>query len=74
MPKLTRLTNRQWIKMVCEKYNRKVGDIVFIFTDEQTITSLNNEFNMNDSATDIITFRYREEDVVQRYAFLHRKG
>ena len=71
MPKLTRLTNRQWIKMVCEKYNRKVGDIVFIFTDEQTITSLNNEFNMNDSATDIITFRYREEDVVNGEIFIY---
>lgn len=71
MPKLTRLTNRQWIKMVCEKYNRKVGDIVFIFTDEQTITSLNNEFNMNDSATDIITFRYREEDVINGEIFIY---
>lgn len=70
MPKLTRLINRQWIKMVCEKYNRRVGDIVFIFTDEQTITSLNNEFNMKDCATDIITIRYREEGVVQGKIFI----
>lgn len=70
MPKLTRLINRQWIKMVCEKYNRRVGDIVFIFTDEQTITSLNNEFNMKDCATDIITIRYREEGVVHGKIFI----
>ena len=70
MPKLTILINRQWIKMVCEKYNRRVGDIVFIFTDEQTITSLNNEFNKKDCATDIITLRYREEEVVHGEIFI----
>lgn len=70
MPKLTRLINRQWIRMVCEKYNRRVGDIVFIFTDEQTITSLNNEFNMKNSVTDLITFRHREEGVVHGEIFI----
>lgn len=54
MPKVKRLINRQWIKMVCEKYDRKVGDIVFVFSDKQTITSLNKEYNMMDSLTDII--------------------
>lgn len=70
MPRLTRLINRQWIKMVCEKYGLMVGDIVFVFTDEQTITSMNKEFNMKDSLTDIITFRYREEGVVNGEIFI----
>lgn len=70
MPKVKRLINRQWIKMVCEKYDRKVGDIVFVFTDKQTITSLNKEYNMMDSVTDIITVRYREEGVVNGEIFI----
>lgn len=63
MPKLARLIKRQWFREVCKKYDRKVGDIVFVFTNDQTIISLNNEFNMKDCATDVMTFRYREEGV-----------
>ena len=62
MPKLARLINRQWIKMVCEKYGRRPGDISYIFVDDDTITSLNQEFLKRDGPTDIITFDYCEGD------------
>jgi rRNA maturation RNase YbeY len=70
MPKLARLINRQWFREVCKKYGRKVGDIVFVFTNDQTIISLNNEFNMKDCATDVMTFRYREEGVTNGEVFI----
>lgn len=70
MPKLARLINRQWLREVCKKYDRKVGNIVFVFTNDQTIISLNNEFNMKDCATDVITFRYREEGVINGEVFI----
>lgn len=70
MPKLARLINRQWIREVCKKYGRKVGDIVFVFTDDQTIISLNKEFNMKDCATKVMTFRYREEGVTNGEVFI----
>lgn len=70
MPKLARLINRQWLREVCGKYDRKVGDIVFVFTNDQTIISLNKEFNMKDCATDVLTFRYREDGVINGEVFI----
>ena len=70
MPKLARLINRQWIKMVCEKYGRRPGDISYIFVDDDTITSLNQEFLKRDGPTDIITFDYCEGDVISGDIFI----
>ncbi len=70
MPKLTRLINRQWIKMVCEKYGRRPGDISYIFVDDETITSLNQKFLKRDGPTDIITFDYCDGNVISGDIFI----
>ncbi len=70
MPKLRRLINRQWIKMVCEKYDRRPGNISYIFVDNETISRLNKEFLKRDGPTDIITFDYCEEDVISGDIFI----
>lgn len=70
MPKLTRLINRQWIKMVCEKYDRIPGDIAYIFVDDETITCLNQKFLKRDGPTDIITFDYYDGDVISGDIFI----
>lgn len=70
MPKVKRLINRQWIKMVCEKYGRRPGDISYIFVDDETITSLNQKFLKRDGPTDIITFDYCDGDVISGDIFI----
>lgn len=70
MPKVKRLINRQWIKMVCEKYGRRPGDISYIFVDDETITSLNQKFLKRNGPTDIITFDYCDGDVISGDIFI----
>lgn len=46
------------IKAIAEEESREVGDISFVFCDDNYLLKINNEFLDHDSYTDIITFDY----------------
>jgi rRNA maturation RNase YbeY len=48
----------KWLKEVIQLENCKVGDINFIFCDDEYLHKLNVEFLKHDTLTDIISFDY----------------
>lgn len=46
------------IKTIAEEESREVGDISFVFCDDNYLLKINNEFLDHDTYTDIITFDY----------------
>ena len=61
IPKLDRKAVRAWITAVASTYEgRKVGDLNYIFCNDERILEVNKEFLGHDYYTDIITFDYSE--------------
>lgn len=61
---------KQWIKLVIENNNKKVGEIAYIFCSDEQLLEINKEFLNHDCYTDIITFDYSETDVVSGDMFI----
>ena len=51
---------QHWIEVVAEAHDYHVGDITYLFTDDEHILSVNRQFLGHDYYTDIITFDYTE--------------
>ena len=45
-------------------HGRKVGEIGYMFVDDEKILEVNNEYLGHDYYTDVITFDYDEDDVI----------
>ena len=63
-PKFKKREISRWIKAVAATYGRKVGEIGYMFVDDEKILEVNNEYLGHDYYTDIITFDYDEGDVL----------
>ena len=64
MPKIKRRDTSAWIKAVAASYVKKVGEIGYLFTDDEKILEVNREYLGHDYYTDIITFDYSEDDTI----------
>lgn len=64
MPKIKKREITRWIKAVAATHGRKVGEIGYMFVDDEKILEVNNEYLGHDYYTDIITFDYDEDDVL----------
>lgn len=64
MPKIRKRDTSAWIKRVAASYGRKVGEVGYLFCDDEKILEVNREYLGHDYYTDIITFDYDEEDVI----------
>ena len=64
MPKIKRKDTTAWIKAVAQTYGRKVGEVGYMFVNDEKILEINNEYLGHDYYTDVITFDYDEGDVV----------
>ena len=64
MPKIRKRDTSAWIKAVDASYGRKVGDIGYMFVDDEKILEVNREYLGHDYYTDIITFDYDEGDTI----------
>ena len=64
MPKIKRKDTTAWIKAVAQSYGKKVGEVGYIFVNDEKILEINNEYLGHDYYTDVITFDYDEDDVV----------
>ena len=70
MPAIKKRANNNWIKAVAECYGKKVGDIAYIFDNDEKILEVNKQYLQHDYYTDIITFDYSEEDVISGDLFI----
>lgn len=62
MPKIKKRETTAWIKQVAQSYGKKVGDIGYMFVDDEKILEVNREYLQHDYYTDIITFDYCEDN------------
>jgi len=60
----------QWIKVVAEKFDKRVGEISYIFCSDSKILEVNIEYLKHDYYTDIITFDYSDNDIISGDIFI----
>ena len=64
MPKLKKRETTAWIRAVAQTYGYKVGDIGYMFVNDEKIWEVNRTYLNHDYYTDIITFDYCEDKVL----------
>ena len=64
MPKIKKRDTTAWIRAVAASYGKKVGEVGYMFVDDEKILEVNREYLGHDYYTDIITFDYCEGDVL----------
>jgi rRNA maturation RNase YbeY len=64
LPAIKRRETTAWIRRVAAIYGRKVGEVGYMFVDDERILEVNSEYLGHDYYTDIITFDYDEDDVI----------
>ena len=70
MPAIRRRDTSAWVKAVAASYGKKVGEIAYIFVDDEEILRINREYLQHDYYTDIITFDYTEGDTISGDLFI----
>ncbi len=64
MPPIRKRDTTAWIRRVAAAHNRKVGEIGYLFCDDEKILEVNREYLNHDYYTDIITFDYDEGEII----------
>ena len=70
IPKFPRRAFSNCIKSVAEKFKKRVGDISYIFCDDDKILEINKEYLSHDYYTDVITFDYSTKDIISGDIFI----
>ncbi|MBQ7056407.1 MAG: rRNA maturation RNase YbeY [Bacteroidaceae bacterium] len=70
IPKLKRRDTTRWIRSVAATYGKKVGDVAYIFVNDDKILEVNRQYLQHDYYTDIITFDDSEGDVISGDLFI----
>ena len=60
MPDISETEVSTWVRQVAKSYGKVVGDINYIFVDDETILDINRRFIGHDYYTDHIGFDYSE--------------
>ena len=55
---------KQWINQVARQENKKIGDINYLFCDDEYLLKVNQQYLQHHDFTDIITFDYSEENTI----------
>lgn len=64
MPKIRKRDTTAWIRRVAASYGRTVGEVGYLFCDDDKMLEVNREYLGHDYYTDIITFDYCEESCI----------
>lgn len=70
LPNIDQSRITEWISQVAATYGRRVGDINYIFVDDEEILRINREFIQHDYYTDHIGFDYCEADILAGDTFI----
>ena len=55
---------RQWVAEVVQRRQKRVGNISYLFCDDEHMLQVNRQFLDHDTYTDIITFDYVAADLI----------
>ena len=64
MPAIKHRETTAWIKAVAATYGRRVGEIGYMFVNDEKILEVNKQYLGHDYYTDVITFDYDEDMVI----------
>ena len=64
LPDIDRQAVISWITQVAAGYGRKVGDINYVFVDDEEILRINRQFINHDYYTDHIGFDYTQGNIL----------
>ena len=70
MPNIKKRTTTAWIKAVAASHGKKVGEIGYLFVNDEKILEVNKQYLGHDYYTDIITFDYDEGNVIHGDIFI----
>ena len=70
MPQLDLPRITQWVERVAESYGMRVGDIAYIFCNDDRILEVNRQYLNHDYYTDIITFDYSTPHTISGDLFI----
>lgn len=59
-----------WIETIIESENKILGEISYIFCDDDFLHNINMQYLNHDTLTDIISFDYTEGDVISGDIFI----
>lgn len=62
MPSISRREITAWVRRVAEAHGKRVGEIAYVFCNDEKILEVNRQYLQHDYYTDIITFDYCEGD------------
>lgn len=60
LPDIKKRETTRWIRAVAATFGKKIGEIGYLFCDDEKILEVNREYLGHDYYTDIITFDYCE--------------
>lgn len=61
---------RKWIKSVAADYDKQVGNVCYLFCNDERILEVNRQYLQHDYYTDIITFDYCEDNIISGDMFI----
>lgn len=70
MPPIDQAAVTAWVTRVAAAHGLRVGEINYIFVDDERILEVNREFLQHDYYTDIITFDYDEAELINGDLFI----
>lgn len=70
MPDISHRGTTAWVRAVAASYGKRVGEVAYIFCDDEKILEVNRQYLQHDYFTDIITFDYCEGDVLSGDLFI----
>ena len=60
----------EWLDVIADYYNKELGEIEFIFCDDDEILKINVEYLNHDYFTDVITFDYCVDNILNGEIFI----
>lgn len=70
LPDLKKRKINNWIRQVALEYDRRLGDIAYVFCNDEKILEINRQYLSHDYFTDIITFDYSEGNLISGDIFI----
>ena len=70
MPDISHRETTKWVRAVAASYGKRVGEVAYVFCNDDKILEVNRQYLKHDYFTDIITFDYCEGDMLSGDLFI----
>lgn len=68
--KFSTLRYKKWIQQLILSKGVRLGELSYIFTNDEAILKINQQYLRHDNYTDIITFNYNENNIISGDIFI----